>query len=119
MGKKILIIDDDIELGEEVAETLRDEGYSATNVSEPDKGEKLIDKDAFDIIIVDYKLPGSNGIDFLRKIKQKNPKVNVFIASGRPFIEEIIEKEKVSHLLAGIIHKPFNSEVLLEKIKDF
>ena len=115
--KRILIIDDDVELCEEVAEVFRDEGHSVTNISDPKESQELIDNGTFDIVIVDYKMPGLNGIELVKNIKKKNPKICVFIASGRPFIEKLIEEEKVAHLVSGVISKPFNCAVLLEKIK--
>lgn len=115
-GKRILIIDDDVELCEEMAETLRDEGYSVKNVFDPVEGQTLISKENFDIAIVDYKLPGLNGIQLLKNIKKKAPKTKVFIATGRPFIEKLIKEEKVSHLVSGVINKPFSCDALLEKI---
>lgn len=116
MAKKILIIDDDVELCEELREILKDEGYSAEILFEgPDAG-KIIKKNVYDVIIIDYRISGVSGIELLRLIKDKNIKSKVFIVSGRPFIEKILVDENLSDIVSGFISKPFNIKTLLDKI---
>jgi len=117
MPKKILLIDDDVQLCEEIAETLRDEGYLVDNTSDETQGEALIKDNTYEICLLDYKLSRLTGVDLLKKIKQKNPKCAAFIVSGKPFIEKTIEEQNVSGLVSGIIQKPFEIKDLLEKIK--
>ncbi len=117
MPKKILIIDDDIELCQELAEILRDKGYTVDDTSDTGQGEVFIKENNYDVFLFDYKMRGLNGIDLLKKAKEKNAKSTVFIISGRPFIEKLLEEENVSHLVSGVINKPFDIEALLQKIK--
>lgn len=119
MPKKILLIDDDVQLCEEVAETLRDEGYFVDNTSDEMQGEILIRDNIYDICLLDYKLPRLTGIELLKQIKQKNPRCAAFIVSGKPFIEKTIEEQNASGLVSGIIEKPFEVKYLLGKIKEF
>lgn len=114
---RIILIDDDETLSEGVAFVLRDEGYSVMNTSDPLEGIKLIDKNVFDIALLDYKMPRVTGIEILKKIKEKNPETKVFIVTGKPFIENVLEEENVSHLVEGIINKPFKEKTLLNAIK--
>ncbi|HCE47009.1 MAG TPA: hypothetical protein DET40_25965 [Lentisphaeria bacterium] len=114
---RIILIDDDKTLCDGVAFILQDEGYSVMNTSDPDAGMELIEKHVFDIALLDYKMPRLTGVDFLKKIKEKNPATKVFIVSGRPFIEKVLAEENVSHLVEGIIKKPFKEETLLEAVK--
>ncbi len=119
MPKKILLIDDDVQLCEEIAETLRDEGYFVDNTSDETQGEALIKNNIYDICLLDYKLSRLTGIELLKKIKQKSPRCAAFIVSGRPFIEKIIEEQNASSLVSGVIEKPFEIKDLLEKIREF
>ena len=114
--KKILVVDDDDNLCEVTAEILKDEGYLVEYTSDTTKAEELIDKGVFDIALFDYKMPRLTGADLLRKIKAKNPKTNVFIMSGRPFIETVLKEENVYDMVSGVITKPFSEMMLLEKI---
>jgi DNA-binding response OmpR family regulator len=114
--KRILVIDDDVELCEELTEALRAQGHCVENTSDSSNGVELIKKNTFDIVILDFKMPGLNGIDLLRKVKTSSSQTSVFLITGRPFIEKLLEKEKVADLVAGFIKKPFNDKVLFEKI---
>ena len=116
--KKILIIDDDADLCREIAEIISGEGFSVQVAANGFEGQKYICANFYDAIIVDYKMPGINGVDILKFIKEKNIKTKVFVSSGRPFIEKILEDEKVSEIVTRVINKPFDIENLLQEIKD-
>ena len=117
MPKKILIVDDDMELAEELAEILREEGYFVENTSDSIQAEKLINKNAYDLYLLDYKMSGFSGVDLLKKAKEKNPEGIVFIISGRPALDKLLKEENVQHLVSELIKKPFDVEFLLQKIK--
>ena len=115
-AKQILIIDDDKDLCKEIAEALRENGYSVQKTSDPLEGRDFIVKHHFDVVFVDYKMPHLNGIEMLRIIKDKDPETKIFIMSGSPSIERFLEEEKAAHLVDGIIHKPFEEKDLLDRI---
>lgn len=117
MTNNILIIDDDTELCEELFQILQDQGYLVDLAYDGQSGEKKIEQKQYDIVILDYKLPGENGGDVLRKIKAISPALSVFLVSGRPQLEKYLEEEKLTGLVAGIMNKPFDVETLLEKLK--
>jgi DNA-binding NtrC family response regulator len=62
-------------------------------------------------------MKGLNGIDFLKLIKDVNSECAVFIVSGKPGIDELIKEENVENLVAGVIGKPFDIPLLMQKIK--
>jgi DNA-binding response OmpR family regulator len=115
--KKILIIDDDVELGEEMVEVLEDEGCSVDISSNGPKGVKLILENTYDVFLLDFKMQGITGIDLLKEIRNKDPEAAVFFVSGKPGLEAILEAENLSRAINGIIEKPFDLQFLLEKIK--
>lgn len=116
--KHILVIDDDAELCEQIAEILADEGYLVKSASDPAVGLSLIDAYKFDIAILDYKLPGMTGLDLLNYIKKDNPGTRVFIVSGMLHLSKLIKEKNASRLVSGIISKPFDCEELLKRIKE-
>jgi DNA-binding response OmpR family regulator len=117
MKKRILVIDDDAELGQELTDMLSSEGYKVTMTTDTAEGEVLINTKDYDIDILDFKMSGYNGIELLKKVKQKNPKTKVIMVTGRPFIEQLMKDENVIDLVDGVISKPFKIENLLAKIK--
>lgn len=117
MAKKILIIDDDIELCEELGEILKDEKYSVDKAVNGSEGKLKIAAGSHDIIILDYKMPGLSGIDVLKFIREKNLKTRIIFASGKPFIEKLLKEENVSDLVSTVIKKPFDINQLLKTIK--
>lgn len=116
--KRVLIIDDDAELCEELQEILGDEGYDVEATTDSVKGAGLIDKDNYDIAILDFKMPHLTAVDILKQVKIRGRKTKFLLISGRPFIEKTLKEEGLSELVSGIINKPFNADVLLEKIKN-
>ena len=117
-SQRIIVIDDDAELCEEIAEFLRDAGHFVKNTSDTLEGEALLESHQFDVALLDFKMKGSTGIDMLRKIRCKDSKMKIFIMTGRPFIEKLLEEEKMAHMVEGIISKPFKEKVLLNKISE-
>lgn len=125
MMKKVLIIEDDRDMCEEMMEILLDEKYSVELAFNGIRGEKLINDANFDIILLDLKLPGINGIDLLKKIKTKNSGTKVIVLTGRPLLSKFFQEDgffsdreaKVLDLADDIINKPFDVKVVLDKIK--
>ncbi|MBF0522884.1 MAG: response regulator [Candidatus Omnitrophica bacterium] len=114
MPKKILLIDDNEELCDELANLFREEGLLVDNASDSAKGAVLIENNRYDGGIFDYKMKGLTGIDLLKRIKSVNPQCVVFIISGLASIETILQQENVMDLVAGIIKKPFEIEMLIQ-----
>ncbi len=115
--KKILIVDDDRELCQELAEILRLEGYEVDNASSSIAGEELFNTKTYDLGIFDYKMAGSTGAELSKKMKQKNPRCSIIMISGRPLIEKTLKEEGASHLISAVLAKPFVIETLLEKVR--
>ena len=116
-AKKILIIDDDAELCEELADMLTGEGHVVSCASDPGKGADIIRNGSYDAVLLDNKMPGVTGIDILKKMKTENINCKVIMISGRPFIEKALAEEGLSGMVAGVISKPIDFSILLSKLK--
>jgi DNA-binding response OmpR family regulator len=115
--QRILIVDDDRELCSEISEILQDEGYLVDIARDGLEGEARIEED-YDIILLDFKMPGLNGVELLNKIKSKNKSSKIFLISGRPFLNKLISEFGPTHLVDAVFSKPFDVELLLAKIKE-
>lgn len=126
MATKILVINDDESMCEEIAEILEDEGYCVNTTLSGYEGKKLIEKNEYDILLLDLKLPGLHGLEILKNIREKNIKSKVIVITGRPlntglFKEEVYyedQKECITKLADALITKPFDIEKLLDKIRE-
>ena len=121
MNNNILIIDDDDELSEEIAEILKDEGYKVTVAFNGLDGKSLIEKNKYNLLLLDLKIPGLTGFDILKIVKPKIKDLKVLVLTGRPLSKNHLKKkapeEETLKLADGIMNKPFEIEILLQTIK--
>jgi len=117
MAKRILIVDDDLELCQELAEILRDEGYDVDETSDSGRGATLIQSNRYDACLLDYKMSGLNGLQLARKVKEKDPASAVFIISGGFLAEKMVQQENAGSVVSATINKPFDVAILLNIIK--
>lgn len=124
--KRILIVDDDKEMCEEMEEIFIDEGYDVTMVFDGFEAQKAAKKSNFDIILLDLKLPRINGLKILKTLKEKTQNIKILILTGRPLSKQFIneknpvessKEEKILMLADGVINKPFDVSTMLEKLK--
>jgi DNA-binding response OmpR family regulator len=80
--KKILVVDDEESIRELYRAELADEGYES--ISPPTGGRRFAPLDAFrpDLVTLDIKMPGIDGIEVLRRIREKNATIPVILVSA-------------------------------------
>ena len=117
MIKRVLIIDDDKELCEELSEILEEEGFNIDYALTPAEGKNLLKTNTYNIILLDFKLPQVNGLDFLKEIKGKIKNQKIFFISGSLFIKNFIDEQHLSHLVSGIFSKPFDIKAMIQELK--
>ncbi len=79
---KVLLLDDEVEFGSALAERLRLRDYDATAVSQAEDALTFIRSDPPDVVLLDFRMPGMDGIEVLRIIKQINPSIEVIMLTG-------------------------------------
>lgn len=117
MSKRILIIDDDKELCEELSEILNDDGFSVDYALGPGEGKKLLKINAYDTLILDFKMPQINGIDFLQDIKNEIANFKIFFISGSLSLQKMLKERNLHSYVTGIFSKPLKIEAFLEELR--
>ncbi len=113
---KIIIVDDEEELRENLQDLLEFKGYDVTAYITGEELLKNIETANADIILLDYQLPELNGIELLPLIKQKKPNVPVALvtASSQQNTREEAEKNGADR----IILKPYSQKDMLQAVEE-
>jgi DNA-binding NtrC family response regulator len=110
----ILIVDDEKEFVEALAERLAIRDYHVTTSLSGEDAVKELKKYNFDVIILDVVMPGMDGIETLREIKKIKPLTEVIMLTGHATLEAAIEGLKLGAL--DFLLKPCETEDLIVKI---
>jgi DNA-binding NtrC family response regulator len=117
MNKRVLIIDDDKELCEELSEILQADGFDVDYDTDPLEGKARLAVNFYNVLILDFKMPRISGIDLLKEIQGKVKDMKIFIVSGSLSIEKLLKEQNLSWLVSGVFVKPLNIKNLLEALK--
>ncbi len=93
MAKKILLVDDEIEIRGFMQDYFEDREFQVSIASDGAEGLALFEKDQFDLIVCDMLMPKMIGIEFLRRVKEKKPDQRVIMMTGVKE-ESMMEKAK-------------------------
>jgi len=111
----ILIVDDDLGMGETLSDILGEKGYKVDVVNEGLTALEMISKYAYNVALIDIKMPGINGVETYKKIKSMRPMMKVIMMTAYS-LEDLV-KEALKEGAYGIIYKPLNIEELLNFIR--
>jgi CheY-like chemotaxis protein len=97
LGIKVLLVEDNPEEAVIIMKALIDEGktFSVEHVNTGEKAIEKFNETYYDIVLLDYFLPGTNGIEILRKIKENNSKIPVIMFTGADDREIAVEAMKL------------------------
>ena len=112
---KILLVEDEPSISSFIEEGLASEGYGVTICESGEEALSLFHVAHFDLVILDWMLPGISGIEVCRDIRKTDKKTPILFLTARDSVEDTIEG-----LDAGgddYIKKPFHFEELLARIR--
>jgi two-component system NtrC family response regulator len=110
-GLDILIVEDERSQREMLRDFLRKEGHRVDEAENGVGAIQLIQTNHYNLVLLDYKMPGSSGLDVLRQAKQLNPELDVVIVTAYGTIEIAVGAMKAGAL--DYITKPIQLEELL------
>lgn len=115
MGIRILIVEDEAELADFIVRGLREEGFAVEHAADGTRGQEMIEAGPWDVILLDWSLPGEDGIDLLRRFRHAGGTTPVLFLTARDGIAD-----RVRGLDGGAddyLCKPFAFDELLARIR--
>jgi two-component system response regulator AtoC len=113
----ILVIDDDPGLRKSLSAFLKKNGYEIISGENGEQGLQLLKNNEVDLVLLDIRMPGMDGITVLKEIKKLSPYLNVIIITGFATVETAVEAMKEGAV--DYITKPFDLYELKDKIEKY
>jgi len=114
MKIKVLLVDDEKDFIESLAERLQLRDFDVSTALNGIDALKLMEENEFDVIVLDVKMPGKSGIDTLKEIKNTNQLSQVIMLTGHATVESAIQGMKLGAY--DYIMKPTVTEDLINLI---
>ena len=114
MRKRVLVVDDEPGIVEEIEIFLEEEGFEVFTADSAKDGIALLMKTKPDLLILDMKLPDMSGIEVLKVSKEKSPRTKVIVNTG--YVDQNVIDEAARLGRDAFMQKPFNLLALKEEI---
>ena len=115
MSEKVLLVDDEVEFLDTLSERMRTRGMEVATANTGIEALQKVEKEAYDVIILDLMMPGVDGLEALKILKAKRPELQVILLTGHATVEKGIEAMKLGAM--DFLEKPADLSLLTEKIK--
>ncbi len=112
---RVLVVDDEEDFLETIVNRLRRRSVDVTGVDSAKKALDLMEVRDFDVVILDVLMPGMDGLEALREMKDKWPFVEVIMLTGHGSVESGIQGMRLGAF--DYVMKPADIDDLLEKIR--
>jgi two-component system OmpR family response regulator len=112
---KVMIVDDELDFLETIVKRLKARNIEVNGVESGYKALEALEGLNPDVIILDVKMPGMDGIETLREIKKKSPLTEVIMLTGHASVESGIQGMQLGAF--DYVMKPVALDELLEKVR--
>jgi len=115
MSEKMLIIDDDEIVLKSCRRIFELEGFEVTTTANPQEGLNMVLQKSFDVVLVDWMMPGFDGMDVVEEIDKRSPNSAMVMISGHPSVGRATEAMKRGAM--DYVAKPFKPEEIIQAVK--
>ena len=112
----VLFVDDEVGFLETICKRMKKRNIKVHGVESGEEALAFLDKDSVDIIVLDVRMKGMDGIQTLEEIKKKHPLIEVIMLTGHASVEVAIQGMELGAF--DYLMKPMNIDELLYKLQD-
>ena len=116
LAANVLLIDDEEQFLKVLGERLETRGLKVNTVTSGEDALTLIDDKNYDAIVLDLAMPGIDGIETLKLLKEKKPDLEIIMLTGHATVQKGVEAMKLG--AEDFLEKPVELSVLLERISE-
>lgn len=113
---KVLLVDDEGEYLDTLVKRLKKRNILASGVESGEKALEALETREIDVVLLDVKMPGMDGIETLREIKRRYPLVEVIMLTGHASLEVAVEGMELGAF--DYLMKPISIDEILYKVED-
>jgi DNA-binding NtrC family response regulator len=115
-GFKVLLVDDESEFLDTLVKRIKKRNVNAHGVASGEEALAFLNQQPVDVVVLDVRMPGMDGIQALREIKQRYPLIEVIMLTGHASLEVAIEGMELGAF--DYMMKPIEIDELLYKLQD-
>jgi CheY-like chemotaxis protein/cytidylate kinase len=116
LPSKVLLVDDERDFVQTLSERLQMRDLGAAVVYGGEEALSVIDQDEPEVMVLDLKMPGVDGLEVLRRVKEEHPNVEIIVLTGHG--SEEIEKQCLEMGACAYLEKPVDIETLTNKMQE-
>ena len=109
--QRVLLVDDDVSMRALLPRILLRKGFEVHAAADADAAEQLLEKEAFDAVVVDLQMPGRDGFALVSAVQRRWPSVRVIIVSA--FDSDATRRRAATLQVHGFLAKPVGVEELV------
>lgn len=113
---RVLLVDDEADFLESLGQRLSLRGLPVRTAASGTRALEIIDSERIDVVVLDVRMPGMDGIECLRRIKEGHPQIEVVMLTGHADLESSLEGMRFGFF--DYLTKPVRLEMLVEKIQE-
>jgi DNA-binding NtrC family response regulator len=113
---RVLIVDDEEDFTDTLTKRLKMRQIRVDGVYSGSEALDFLDEDPVDVVVLDVRMPGMDGVEVLREIKQRYPLIEVLMLTGHANVEVAIEGMRLGAF--DYLLKPIEIDQLLYKLQD-
>lgn len=113
---KLLLVDDEVKFLESIAKRLELKNFDVTTASNGKEAIRSAEKGLFDVAVVDFQMPGMDGTQVLKTLKENHKYLEIIMLTGHATIDSAVECTKMGAF--KYLEKPYEFEKLVEVIME-